>query len=191
MTNIINALIAQWPSLIGLVAIGLVFWTLFKKYFEENKQLIEGLKALSNEQRNDLEKLFETHQSLSNKQRNDLEKLFETHQSLSKEQRASIDQVLERYRHLSEDQVAEIDRLRILVTSLVQENEKMGKRYDGTKLEFSKVALENRALKRAIEKIEEMMIATGSDVKVISTELRKTREDIDEVTKMLEHKPPK
>jgi chromosome segregation ATPase len=153
MNEIISALIKQWPALTGLMVIAFAFWTLFKKYLEENKTLLEGVR------------------------------------SLSTDHRSSIDQVLERYRLLSDDQVAEIARLRTLVTSLVDENEKIGKRYDDIKSEFSKVSIENRGLKRAIENVEEMLRATGGDVKVISTQLQKAQKDIDDVTRLLEHKP--
>jgi len=153
MNEIIQSLINQWPALTGLVVIAFVFWTLFKKYLEENKTLLEGVR------------------------------------SLSTDHRSSIDQVLERYRLLSDDQVAEIARLRSLVTSLVDENEKIGKRYDDIRDQFSRVSIENKGLKRAVENVEEMLRATGGDVKMISTQLQKAQEDIDDVTKLLEHKP--
>jgi len=152
MNEVIKSLIDQWPALAGLLVIAFVFWTLFKKYLEENKTLLEGVR------------------------------------SLSSDHRSSIDQVLERYRLLSDDQVAEIARLRTLVTSLVDENEKVGKRYDGIREDFSRVSIENHGLKRAIENIEEMLRATGGDVKMISTQLQKTQNDIDDVTKLLEPK---
>ena len=155
MNGIIQSLINQWPALTGLVVIAFVFWTLFKKYLEENKTLLEGVR------------------------------------SLSTDHRSSIDQVLERYRLLSDDQVAEIARLRSLVTSLVDENEKIGKRYDDIRDQFSRVSIENKGLKRAVENVEEMLRATGGDVKMISTQLQKAQEDIDDVTKLLEHKPEK
>lgn len=153
MNEIVKSLIEQWPALTGLLVVSFVFWTLFKKYLEENKTLLEGVR------------------------------------SLSSDHRSSIDQVLERYRLLSDDQVAEIARLRTLVTSLVDESEKIGKRDDGTREEFSRVSIENRGLKRAIENVEEMLRATGGDVKMISTQLQKAQEDIDDVTKLLEHNP--
>ncbi|OPX55554.1 hypothetical protein SAMN02745127_01489 [Oceanospirillum multiglobuliferum] len=146
MEKVITSLIEQWPALTGLIVIAGVFWVLFRRYLDENKILLEGVKSLSSEHKD------------------------------------SINQVLDRYRVLSEDQVKEIDRLRILVSSLVTENEKIGKRYDDIKSEFHKVALENGALKRAIDNLEEMMRATGGDVKVISTQLRKTQEDIEDVS---------
>jgi hypothetical protein len=34
-----------------------------------------------------------------------------------------------------------------------------------------------------------MLRATGGDVKVISTQLQKAQKDIDDVTRLLEHKP--
>lgn len=142
MEKILPSLIEQWPALAGLISISAIFWTLFKKYLEENKNLLEGVRAVSSEHNN------------------------------------SIQKVLERYRDLSEDQVKEIDRLRVLVTSLVNENEKIGKRYDDIKSEFTKVALENNALLRVIENIEEMVRATGGDVKVISKQLEKSRNEI-------------
>jgi len=155
MSEIIQSLIKQWPALAGLIVIAFVFWTLFKKYLEENKTLLEGVR------------------------------------SLSTDHRSSIDQVLERYRLLSDDQVAEITRYRSLVTSLVDENEKIGKRYDDIRDQFSRVSIENKGLKRAVENVEEMIRATGGDVKMISTQLQKAQEDIDDVTKLLEHKPEK
>ena len=171
MEIIIKSLIDQWPSLTGLICLSLVSWVLFKKYFEENKSLIEGLKVLSSEQRSDLEKLIQKHQEFSI------------------EQRSSIDQVLDRYKNLSNDQVSEINRLQTLVRSLLDENERIGKRYDEIKNEFSKLTFENRALKKAVDNVDEMVRATGGDVKVISTQLRKAQEDIVEMTKWIEYKP--
>lgn len=128
MNAVISALLGQWPSLVGLIAIAYVFWTMFKKHLEENRQLIE------------------------------------------------------QYRLLSSDKAEEIDRLRKQFLGLLDENERVSRRYDEMKSEFSKLLMENRALKRVIDSIEEMLRATGGDVKVISTQLRKTQEDLDDVS---------
>jgi hypothetical protein len=57
------------------------------------------------------------------------------------------------------------------LTGLLDENEKAGKRYDQIKAEFAQVALQNRALQRGIAQVDEMVRATGGDVKVIPNRL--------------------
>ena len=144
MTPIINALVAQWPALVGLLAIALVFWKMFEKHLDENRLLLGENKKL-----------------------------------------------IEEYRLLSTHKVEEIDRLRKQFLGVLDENERVSKRYDEMKAEFSKLVMENRALKRTIDSIEEMLRATGGDVKVISTQLRKTQEDLDDVSSkitLLEYK---
>ncbi|MFM0052798.1 hypothetical protein [Caballeronia grimmiae] len=113
-------------------------------------------------------------------------KLFEKH---LEENRALLEEnkkLIDEYRQLSGQKVDEIERLRKQFMGLLDENERVTKRYDEMKSEFSKLFIENRALRRTIDTIEEMMRATGSDVKVISTQLRKQQEDIYEVSNRIE-----
>jgi hypothetical protein len=55
MNEIISALINQWPALTGLMVIAFAFWALFKKYLEENKTLLEGVRSLSTDHRSSID----------------------------------------------------------------------------------------------------------------------------------------
>lgn len=135
MNLIFTTLLNQWPSFVGLIAIGLIFWKMFEKHLDETKSLL-----------------------------GENRKLFEE------------------YRILSEHKVGEIERLQKQFRGVLDENERINKRYEEMKAELSKMLLENRGLRRVIDNIEEMLRATGGDVKVLSTVLRQTQDDVKEMS---------
>lgn len=164
MDALISSLISQWPSLTGIIVLGLAFWKMFNRHLEENKVLLSEGRVLTEEYR-----------SLSVNKANEMQAL------------------IAEYKNLSAHKVEEIDRLRKMFLAVVEENQQYGKRYDELRGEFTKLLLENRALKRTIDSIEEMLRATGGDVKVIATQLQKTKEEIEDVSnkiQRLEYNPP-
>lgn len=150
MSIILTSLLAQWPALVVFVFVGFIFWRMFEKSLSENKENMLENKLIINEYKKMLD------QKLSDSK-----------------------QLLEEYRTLSEQKVKEIERLQKQFMGLLDENDRANKRYDEMRNEFAKLLVENHALKRTIDRIEEMLRATGGDVKVISTELRKAQNDIE------------
>ena len=104
--------------------------------------------------------------------------MFEQHKS-------NVDEILARYLEMLDIQKKEIDKNRMTITSLLKANEELDKRYNGTKKEFSDIFIENRKLKRTLDSIEEMLKATGGDVKYIQKQLQHQREDIEAMNKQL------
>ena len=116
-------------------------------------------------------------------------KLFEKHLEENRSLLSETRKLIGEYKLLSDHKVEEIERLRIQFMAVLKDNQRaskkyddMNKRYDDIKTEFSNLLLENRGLKRMLDSIEEMLRATGGDVKVISTQIRKAQEDIDSVS---------
>lgn len=107
-----------------------------------------------------------------------LKLLFEQHKS-------NVDEILVKYKEMLEIQKSEIDRHRINFTALLEDKSRLDKRYDETKKEFSDIFMENRKLKRTLDSIEEMLKATGGDVKYIQKELLAQRKDIEELNDQL------
>lgn len=98
----------------------------------------------------------------------------------------SLDGVLERYRTLSEDQVKELDRCRELLRKATDENITITQRYDNVRSELAKLEYEHASMRSMIERLENLVIATGGDVKVISRELTIARESLEKVNTVLQ-----
>lgn len=100
--------------------------------------------------------------------------------------KSSLDGVLERYRILSEDQVRELDRCRDLLRKATDENIAITQRYDNVRSELAKLEYEHASMRNMIERLENLVIATGGDVKVISRELTIARESLEKVNTVLQ-----
>lgn len=109
---------------------------------------------------------------------NSLKTLFEQHKS-------SIDEILAKYKEMLEIQKTEIDRHRVNFRALLEDKARLAKRYDDTRKEYSDMFIENRKLKRTLDNIEEMLRATGGDVKYIQKELLAQRKDIEAMNEQL------
>lgn len=134
--DIVQPIVAQWPTLGGLVVLGLTFWKMAENYLRENKQLLEGNKALS-------------------------------------DQRAE-----------------EIERLRVLLERIEKERNATLENYQSLREDFSKIMMENASLKRLIEALEEMVRASGGDIKVIAKQVEANSEELKEISEALFALPP-
>ena len=105
---------------------------------------------------------------------NSLKGLFDQHKD-------NVNEILVKYKEMLEIQKAEIDRHRVNFSALLDDKARLDKRYDETKKEFSEIFIENRNLKRTLDNIEEMLKATGGDVKYIQKELLEQRKDIEDL----------
>jgi chromosome segregation ATPase len=86
------------------------------------------------------------------------------------------------YTKLAAEHKIDSDRYRIIVRSLLDENEKIRRSYDEIKSSLSRVLFENQSLRRTVDRLEEMVRAVGGDFRVISVEISKAREDIKAVS---------
>ena len=98
----------------------------------------------------------------------------------------SLDDVLSKYRALSEDQVKELERNRALLRKATDENILLSRRYDDRKSQLSSIQYEYNSMKKLVERLESLAIATGGDVKVISRELSIARESLQQVNTVLQ-----
>ena len=152
----------QSPSLAGLAVLAYCFWTIFKRNLEENRTTLGNFKSLFDNQKNGVDSHFSQHKD-------------------------SVDLLLKEYKEMLEGQKKEIDRHRINFSALLDDKARADKNHEESRKEYYGISLENSKLKRALDNIEEMLKATGGDVKYIQKELLEQRKDLDVILR-IEHK---
>ena len=93
--------------------------------------------------------------------------------------------ILEANKSLSNQRAEEINRLRAMLDQIEQQKVGSYESYQTLRQEFAKLAVENASLKRLIIALEEMVRATGGDVKLISKKIEDNTENIKEISSIL------
>ena len=98
-------------------------------------------------------------------------------------------EIVSQYKELCEQNRIDIDKYRMMADAAIKDNEEWREKYNLIRSELHELLLENQRLKTIVDKTNEMVRATGGDVKVIAKELEKTRSDIDKVSEQIELLP--
>ena len=137
MSQILSPILAQWPSLVGLVALGWTIWKVVDKYTAENKV------------------------------------------------------IMRQWKQLADNKESEVLRLRALLDQLEKDKFSLSEQYQAIREQYTTLSVENKSLKKLAIQMEEMVRATGGDVKVLTRTLEIANEELAEIRAVIALPPPK